>query len=60
MKDIKPSHRTERGPSKRTAAERPDNGASSSRGCGPSSGAHKDNPHKRTQLTRHAWLQPSS
>jgi hypothetical protein len=55
MKDTKPSHEVGQGPSRHAkAAERPDNGASSSRGCGPSSGAHKDNPHKRAKLVRHA------
>lgn len=59
MKDIKPTPRPELGPSKFRVGERPDNGSTSSRGCGPSSGAHKDNPHKRIKLTRHAWLQPA-
>lgn len=55
MKTIKPVHELGRAPSPDTkAAERPDNGASSSRGCGPSSGVHKDNPHKRVKLMRHA------
>jgi hypothetical protein len=55
MKDTKPAHEVGHSTSRYTkAAERPDNGASSSRGCGPSSGAHKDNPHKRTKLMRHA------
>lgn len=56
MKDTKPLPRPEVDTFKSTMAERPDNGSRSSKGCGPSSGAHKDNPHKRTKLTRHAWL----
>lgn len=56
MKDMKPVPRPESDTFKYKAAERPDNGSNSSRGCGPSSGAYKDNPHKRTKLIRHAWL----
>jgi len=59
MKDRKPSLDPDRGPSRPEGVERPDNGASSSRGCGPSSGARKENPHQRIKLARHAWLQSS-
>ncbi len=55
MKDHKPDSGQESKPSL-SRLERPDNGSRSSKGCGPSSGAHKDNPHKRQKLTRHAWL----
>lgn len=56
MKDLKSVQRRESETFDRKAAERPDNGSRSSKGCGPSSGAYRDNPHKRTKLTRHAWL----
>ena len=59
MKDRKPSPGLEQGPSRSQSMERPDNGARSSRGCGPSSGARKDNPHQRIKLARHGWLEPS-
>lgn len=55
MKDIKPNREPEPSPS-RFSRERPDNGSKSSKGVGPSSGAYKDNPHKRLKLARHAWL----
>lgn len=55
MNDYKPDGEHEAKPST-NRLERPDNGSKSSRGFGPSSGAHKDNPHKRQKLTRHAWL----
>lgn len=54
MKDIKPECNHEISPSRYKAGERPDNGSRSSKGFGPSSGAHKDNPHKRLKLARHA------
>lgn len=56
MKDMKPNREPEISPSKYRVLERPDNGSRSSKGLGPSSGAHKDNPHKRLKLARHAWL----
>lgn len=56
MKDMKPVPRRESETFNGKTAERPDNGSRSSRGCGPSSGAPKDNPHRRTKLIRHAWL----
>jgi hypothetical protein len=55
MKDSKPDSELEPKPS-RNRLERPDNGSRSSQGLGPSSGAHRDNPHKRLKLARHAWL----
>ncbi|NML85035.1 hypothetical protein [Polaromonas sp.] len=54
MKDIKPECNHEISPSRYKAGERPDNGSRSSKGFGPSSGSHKDNPHKRLKLARHA------
>lgn len=56
MKDTPSKPRPEMDTVKAKTAQRPDNGSRSSRGCGPSSGAPKDNPHKRTKLVRHAWL----
>ena len=55
-KEIQPTPRREVESSRWRSAERPDNGSNSSKGCGPSSGASKDNAHKRIKLTRHAWL----
>ncbi|CAN5133300.1 hypothetical protein BH10PSE16_BH10PSE16_16600 [soil metagenome] len=55
MNDYKPDSEREAKLS-RSLRERPDNGSRSSRGFGPSSGALKDNPHKRQKLARHAWL----
>ena len=54
MKDLTPAREPNPSPSKNSASERPDNGAQSSWGQGPSSGAHKDNPHKQLQLVAHA------
>jgi hypothetical protein len=56
MKDLTPVREPESSPSKNRVSERPDNGAKSSRGQGPSSGAQKDNPHKQLQLVGHGWL----
>jgi hypothetical protein len=55
MKDYKPDSQRESKPST-GRLERPDNGSKNSKGFGPGSNAHKDNPHKRLSLTRHAWL----
>ena len=55
MKRFKPDNEHESKPSV-NRLERPDNGSRSSRVYGPSSGAHKDNPHKPLKLTRHAWM----
>ena len=48
------AHKPEPSPSKDRLGDRPDNGSRSSRGAGPSSGARRDNPHKRIRLTGHA------
>ena len=56
MKDLTPIREPKPSPSKNRASERPDNGAQSSWGQGPSSGAHKDNPHKQLQLVDHGCL----
>lgn len=55
-KEIKSTPRPELESARWKTSERPDNGSKSSKGCGPSSGASKDNAHKRVKLTRHAWL----
>ncbi len=54
MKDIKPNREPETSPSRNRPSERPDNELKNCKGAGPSSGAHKDNPHKRIVLVRHA------
>jgi hypothetical protein len=56
MKDVTPARDPESSPSKNRVSERPDNGARSSQGQGPSSGAQKDNPHKQLRLVGHGWL----
>jgi hypothetical protein len=56
MKNTMPVREPEPSPSKNRIIERPDNGAKSIRGQGPSSGAQKDNPHKQLQLVGHGWL----
>ena len=55
MKDFKPDSEREVKPSRRRL-ERPDNGARGWKEQGPNSGPWKDNPHKRQNLARHAWL----
>jgi hypothetical protein len=55
VKDIKPNREHESNPS-RHKLERPDNGSKSSKGFGPSSGAHKENPHKQLKLSPHGWM----
>jgi hypothetical protein len=55
MKDIKPNRERESPPS-RYKLERPDNGSKSGRGFGPSSEAHKENPHKPLKLVPHGWI----
>ncbi|MEO5661092.1 MAG: hypothetical protein ABIQ90_15055 [Polaromonas sp.] len=60
MKDSKPNRDPEINPSRHRLIDRPDNGGRSSQNLGPSSGAQKDNPHKRLKLDRHAWLSSSS
>lgn len=55
MKEYKPDSNRELKPS-RNSLDRPDNGFKGGKGQGPSSGAWKDNPHKRQTLARHAWL----
>ena len=54
MKDSKPDREPQVSPSRYRVMERPDNGSVSGRRMGPSSEVHKDNPHKRLKLTRHA------
>ncbi|MDB5932403.1 MAG: hypothetical protein JWR60_4110 [Polaromonas sp.] len=56
MKDFKPNTTQESAPTRVKLGERPDNGSKSSKGLGPSSGAYKDNPHKRIRLARHTSL----
>jgi hypothetical protein len=56
MKQTKPSRDPETSPSRHRTTDRPDNGARSNWGAGPSSEVHKDNPHKHLKLARHASL----
>jgi hypothetical protein len=56
MKDVTPVREPEPSPSRNRVSERPDNGAQSTWGQGPSSGAQKDNPHQQLQLVGHGWL----
>ena len=55
MKDNKPNREAVSNPS-RYKLERPDNGSKSSQGFGPSSGAHKENPHKQLKVSQHGWM----
>jgi len=54
--DNKPSRDHESSPARYRMRERPDNGATSSSNLGPSSEAHKDNPHRRLRLARHTGV----
>jgi hypothetical protein len=56
MKDVTLVRDPEPGPCRHRVSERPDNGAQSTWGQGPSSGAQKDNPHKQVHLVCHGWL----
>ena len=54
MKETKPSRDQESSPARHRVAERPDNGLRNNWGAGPSSEAHKDNPHKHLKLAHRA------
>lgn len=56
MNDFAPAQEPEPSPSKNRLSESPDDGAQSTRGQGPSSGAQKDNPHRQLELVHHGCL----
>lgn len=54
--DSKPNRERESSPGRYPVLDRPDTGLKNYSDLGPSSEAHKDNPHKRVRLSRHAWM----
>ena len=53
MKNMNPAREPVENPS-RIKCERPDNGVKRNKEFGPSSDAHKDNPHRQLSLAYHA------